>query len=61
MKELDSKIVRNNGHYERQAWHRWQPDSLGEEIDGWTGRELVTKRVFVKPVMIFEVKGSDRK
>lgn len=55
VKELDAKIVRNNGHYERQSWHTWEPDAQGTEVDGLTGREIFQSRTFVKPVVIFEV------
>lgn len=60
MKELDSKIVRTNGHYERHAWLPGAREDLGEVVQGWTGTETFVKKIVVKPVMVFEVRGGEK-
>ena len=51
----DTKIIRNNGHYEKHTWLRGHYPDLGKPIEGWTGRETVVKRTVVVPTVIFEV------
>lgn len=36
-------------------------DALGQEIDGYTGKEILVRRQVIKPVVIFEVKEGERK
>ena len=56
MKELDSRVIRVGSHDERHTWYPGASDALGEEIDGYTGKEILVRRQVIKPVIIFDVK-----
>lgn len=56
MTELDSKLVRENSHWERLTWLSGAREDLGEVVQGLTGTETFVRRTVIKPVVIFEVR-----
>ncbi len=61
MTELDSIVTRVDGHYERKTWYLGSSDALGQEVDGWSGKEILVKKPVIRPAVIFEVKAGERK